>query len=76
MPIAFGPTGACHRFRDQQNQCTYFDPGTTLVTRIRNRNFPDNLRIIWVGGTATPAAAQFPGVYRGTVVLATAYTGN
>jgi hypothetical protein len=76
MPIAFGANGACHRNRDQQAQCTYFDPSTTLVTRIRNRNFPENLQIVWIGGTVSPAAAQFPGVYRGTITLTAAYTGN
>ena len=76
MPIAFSPTSACHRNRDQQNQCAYFDPTTTVVTRIRNRAFPDNLRIVWVGGTVSPSVVQFPGVYRGSIVLTAAYTGN
>jgi hypothetical protein len=76
MPISFGANAACHRNRDQQAQCTYFDPSTTLITNIRNRNFPDNLRMIWIGGTVTPPAAQFPGVYRGSVTLTVAYTGN
>ena len=76
MPVSFGANGACHRNRDQQAQCTYFDPSTTLVTNIRNRTFPDNLHIVWVGGTVSPGAAQFPGVYRGSVTLTVAYTGN
>lgn len=76
MPISFGANSACHRNRDQQSQCTYFDPSTTLTANIRNRVFPENLQIVWVGGTVTPAAAQFPGVYSGTVTLMAAYTGN
>jgi len=76
MPISFGANAACHRNRDQQGQCTYFDPSATLITTIRNRAYPDNLRLIWIGGTVTPAAAQFPGVYRGTVTLTVTYTGN
>ncbi len=76
MPTSFSGTAACHHNRDQQSKCTYFDPATTLVTRIRNRSFPDNLRIIWIGGTVSPALAQFPGVYRGTISVTTAYTGN
>jgi len=76
MPITFGANGACHRNRDQQAQCTYFDPSTTLVTRIRNRNFPENLQIVWIGGTVSPAAAQFPGIYQGTITLTASYTGN
>ncbi len=76
MPVSFGPLAGCHHNRDQQDKCTYFDLTVTLVARIRNRNFPDNLRIIWIGGTASPALAQFPGVYRGKVTLTTAYTGN
>lgn len=76
MPISFGPTAGCHHNRDQQNKCAYFDPAITLVTRIRNRTFPDNLRIIWIGGTASPAVSQAAGVYQGTIGLTTAYTGN
>ena len=76
MPIIFGANSACHRFRDQQTQCTYFDPSTTLVTNIRNRTFPDNLRIVWIGGTVSPTVAQFPGVYRGNVTMTVTYTGN
>ncbi len=76
MPISFGANAACHQNRDQQAQCTYFDPSTTLITNIRNRVFPDNLQIVWIGGTVTPGAAQSPGVYSGTVTLMTAYTGN
>lgn len=76
MAISFGPLAACHHNRDQQDKCTYFDPSGTLVTRVRNRNFPDNLRIVWIGGTASPGPAQFPGVYVGTITLTAAYTGN
>jgi hypothetical protein len=76
MPIGFGANGACYRNRDQQNLCAYFDPSTTLVTNIRNQNFPNNLVVVWIGGTVSPAVAQFPGVYRGTITLTAAYTGN
>ena len=76
MPINFDANAACHRNRDQQAQCTYFDPSTTLITNIRNQAFPDNLQIVWVGGTVSPTPAQFPGVYSGTITLMAAYTGN
>lgn len=76
MPLSFGGAAACHRNRDQQNLCTYFDPSATLVTNIRNRKFPENLVIIWIGGTVSPTPTQFPGVYRGTITLTAAYTGN
>ena len=76
MPVSFGASGACHRNRDQQVQCTYFDPSTTLITNIRNRWFPENLHIVWIGGTVSPTATQFPVLYRGTVALTVAYTGN
>jgi hypothetical protein len=76
MPLSFGSQGACYRNRDQQPQCAYFDPSASLVTRIRNRKFPDNLLIVWVGGTVNPALTQFPGVYHASVLLTAAYTGN
>jgi hypothetical protein len=76
MPVSFGGAAGCHHNRYQQDKCTYFDPSTTLVTNIRNRKFPENLRIVWFGGTASPTGTQFPGVYRGTVTLTAAYTGN
>ena len=76
MPVGFGATGACYRNRDQQPLCAYFDPSVPLVTRLRNRPFPDNLVVVWVGGTVTPALTQFPGVYRASITLTAAYTGN
>jgi hypothetical protein len=76
MPVSFGAQGACYRNRDQQPACTYFNPAAPLVTRLRNKAFPDNALFVWVGGTVTPAAAQFPGIYRGTITLTAAYTGN
>ena len=76
MRISFGPTSGCHRNGDQQNACQYFDPTAVLITTIRNQNAPNNLRIIWIVGTVSPALGQFPGVYRGTVTLTAAYTGN
>jgi len=76
MPVSFGGASGCHHNRYQQDKCTYFDPTTTLVTNIRNRKFPDNLRVVWFGGMASPTGTQFPGVYKGTVTLTAAYTGN
>ncbi len=76
MPISFGPTSGCHRNRDQQNACQYFDPTVLLITTIRNQNPPNNLRVTWIGGTVSPALGQFPGVYKGTITLTAAYTGN
>lgn len=76
MPLSFGPQSACFRNRDQQPACSYFNPAGPLVTRLRARPFPDNVVMVWVGGTVTPGAAQFPGIYRGTITLTAAYTGN
>ena len=76
MPVSFGAAAGCHHNRYQQDKCAYFDPSTTLVTNIRNKKFPDNLRIVWFGGMASPTGTQFPGVYKGTVILTAAYTGN
>ena len=76
MPISFGANGGCHRNRIQQAQCDYFDPTTPLVVRIRNTPTPNNTYIVWMGGTVTPSPTQQPGIYRGTITLTTAYTGN
>ncbi len=76
MPVSFGGSAACHNNRYRQDQCTYFDPSSTLVTNIRDSEFPENLRVVWFGGTASPDGTQFPGVYEGTVTLTAAYTGN
>lgn len=76
MPIAFGSTGACFRDRNQQNQCALYDPAITLVDRLRPNAFPNNTFYVWVGGTVSPSAAQFPGVYAGVITASVAYTGN
>jgi len=76
MPIVFGAQAGCGRDRNQQNQCAYFDPSAGWVDRIRNNPNPKNTYYIWIGGTVAPAAAQFPGIYTGTITLTVAYTGN
>jgi hypothetical protein len=76
MPITFGARAGCARARAQQRRCTYFDPSTTWVDRIRNRRTPNDTYYLWIGGTVTPSAGQFPGIYRGTITLTVAYTGN
>jgi len=76
MPIAFGAQAGCGRNRNQQNQCSYFDPAAGWVDRIRNNPTPKDTYYIWMGGTVSPAAGQFPGIYRGTITLTVAYTGN
>ena len=76
MPITFGAAGACYRDRSQRNQCAYYDPAITLVNRLRNDAFPNNTFYVWVGGTVSPSAAQFPGVYAGLITASVAYTGN
>jgi hypothetical protein len=76
MAVSFGGAAGCHHNRYQQDKCSYFDPSNTLVTNIRNRKSPDNLRVVWFGGTASPDGTQSPGVYEGTVTLTAAYTGN
>lgn len=76
IPIAFGATAGCYDERDRQNQCTTWDPGTTLTARIRPTPPPNNTFYVWLGGTVTPAAAQVPGVYSAVVTASVAYTGN
>lgn len=76
MPISFGANSGCWRKLPGQNACNYWDPNTVLIERIRNQNFPNNRFFVWIGGTVSPAAAQNPGVYLGTVRLTVAYTGN
>lgn len=76
MGITFGAQAGCGRDRNQQNQCTYFDPSVGWVDRIRNNPNPKNTYYIWIGGTVSPTAGQFPGIYTGTITLTVAYTGN
>ncbi len=76
MPISFGPTAGCYRRQPGQNACSYWDPSTVLVEKIRNSNPPNNHLWVWIGGTVSPGAAQNPGVYYGAVTLSVVYTGN
>ena len=78
MPIAFGPGAGCQigslaffRFF-----CGSFDPAATLVRRIPNTGAPYNVIFVWLGGTVSPTPTQAPGIYRGTITLTVAYTGN
>lgn len=76
MPLTFATTDACGRNQDQQSNCATFDPSAGLIDRVRNQNPPNNQYYVWLGGTAAPAAGQFPGVYTATVTATVAYTGN
>ncbi|HEX9727175.1 MAG TPA: DUF4402 domain-containing protein [Gemmatimonadales bacterium] len=76
MPISFGPNGGCHRNQDQQANCTYYDPSSTLVANLRAPPFPNNTYFVWIGGTVSPSPTQFPGVYTGVISASVAYTGN
>jgi hypothetical protein len=76
MPIAFGATAGCYYQRDQQNNCTTFDPATTLTARIRPTPPPNNTMYVWLGGTVTPGGTQVPGSYVAVVTASVAYTGN
>jgi hypothetical protein len=76
MPISFGATSGCWRTLAMQNNCTYWDPNTVLVERIRNQNYPNNRLFVWIGGVVSPGASQNPGMYLGDISLSVAYTGN
>jgi hypothetical protein len=76
LPITFGNNSGCHRDRDQQNQCAYYNPANPLIVRIRNQNPPNNTYFVWIGGTVSPSPSQPGGLYTGTITLSVSYTGN
>jgi hypothetical protein len=76
MPISFGNNSGCWRRQPGQAGCNFWNPNNVLVARIRNQNPPNNHLWVWIGGIASPAAGQNPGVYNGTVALSVVYTGN
>lgn len=76
MPISFGATSGCWRTNTAQANCTFWDPNTVLIQRIRNQNFPNNRFFVWMGGTVSPSPTQNPGVYLASVTLSVVYTGN
>ncbi len=76
MPVGFGVTSGCWRRAPGQAGCNFWNPNTVLVARIRNQNPPNNHLWVWIGGTASPAAAQNAGVYYGTIQMSVVYTGN
>jgi hypothetical protein len=76
MPISFGGSSGCWRRLSGQAQCTFWDPNTVLIERIRNSAPPNNRLFVWIGGTVSPGPTQTPGVYLGTITLSVAYTGN
>ncbi|GIW52291.1 MAG: hypothetical protein KatS3mg081_1646 [Gemmatimonadales bacterium] len=76
LPISFGPNAGCHRNRKPRNACSYFDPATVLIVRIRNANPPNNTYFVWIGGTVNPSPSQPGGLYTGTITLSVSYTGN
>ncbi len=78
MPIAFGPGAGCQvgSLSFLRFVCGAFNPAVTLVRRIPNVGPPFNVIYVWLGGTVSPTPAQAPGIYRGTITLTVAYTGN
>jgi len=76
MPVAFGANSGCWRRQPAQGGCTFWDPSTVLVRRIRNQNPPNDHFFVWIGGTVTPSATQHTGVYWGTITMSVVYTGN
>ena len=76
MPVAFGAVSGCYYQRDQQNNCTTYDPATILLARIRPTPPPNNTLYVWLGGTVTPGGSQVPGSYLAVVTASVAYTGN
>ena len=77
MLITFSNTAGCRIGIDWLRfLCTSFNPATPQVVRILNAAVPNNSYFVWVGGTVTPSATQPAGIYRGTITLTTAYTGN
>lgn len=76
MPISFGATSGCWRTNNAQGACTFWNPSTVLIQRIRNQNFPNNRFFVWMGGTVSPSPTQNPGMYLGNIMLSVVYTGN
>lgn len=76
MPITFGATSGCWRRQPGQAGCTFWNPSTVLVRRIRNQAPPNDHFFVWVGGTVAPSPTQHTGVYLGTVGISVVYTGN
>lgn len=76
MPIGFPANSGCWRRQPGQNACTFWDPSTVLVERIRNNNSPNDVFFVWIGGTVSPSPTQHTGMYLGQVQLSVVYTGN
>ena len=74
MPISFEPDQAGHFLFDIPALATLFDPNTGTIADLRG--FFGGFLFVWIGGRATPAAAQAQGVYTGTITLVASYTGN
>jgi len=72
MPITFNATSArWNRANNNAAAGTAFNPATGTVGRFGPPANPN--MYVWIGGTASPAAAAKPGIYRGTVILSLVY---
>lgn len=72
LPLQFVPGDGGYARDGIIGTAAPFDPGAPLITTLS-----DNGRLyLYLGGTATPAAAQSAGTYSGTVILTIAYTGT
>ena len=68
MPVAFGATDGIWRRGDADiTQGVPFDP--SAPPQMRFGPPPRPFFHVWIGGTASPGAAQAAGIYRGTIVL-------
>ncbi len=70
MPISFGGNSAGYGPNISTVSSTFDPSGVT------NANLVGGALYVFIGGTVTPAAAQTPGGYSGTVTLTVAYTGS
>jgi hypothetical protein len=70
--IAFGTAAArWRRASDDPTSGVAFNPAVGATGRFGPA--PNPTLHIWLGGTVSPAAAQLPGIYTGTVVVQLAY---
>ena len=72
LPLQFAPGDGGYAADGIIGTATPFDPRAPLITTLSG-----NGRLyLFLGGTATPAAAQSAGTYSGTVIVTIAYTGT
>jgi len=72
LPLVFAPGDGGYAQDGIIGTAAPFDPRAPLVTTLSG-----NGRLyLFLGGTATPAAAQSAGSYSGTIIVTIAYTGT